>query len=385
MDLHPTQQAAVDAATSSRFAIINGGAGTGKTTLIAAIARQLGPSTALCAFAGKAAARLRDATGRDASTIHRLLMYDGSSFNCRSLAGQTVVIDEASMVSSDLLAAVMERSPARLILVGDEAQLPPVGSGQPFHDLITLRPDLVTNLTKCWRASEAVFRAGIAIRNGEAPAQYETTANESWQVKQTGGPVDTHAAILDAVRAGYLDFSGGTDIILAPRNGTPDDPCTVNGLNASIVAIVNPRPAGAPDATLLPGDRVMNTKNNSEADVWNGTTGTVHAIDTDGQAWVELDLPRTDGSTRCLFTAKMRKKLVLAYALTVHKSQGSQFRRVMFACTAKDAHNNSRAKVYTAVTRTTAECTVIGDRGAMAAAIRNTRTKRTVIQELAKA
>jgi exodeoxyribonuclease V alpha subunit len=134
MNLDPSQRAAVAAATSRPFSIITGGAGCGKTVLIGEITRALearGEIVALAAFAGKAAARIREACAHPASTIHRLLMYDGNTFNLDSLADRTVIVDEASMIDAGLLAELVKRAPRRLVLVGDEAQLPPVGRGQP--------------------------------------------------------------------------------------------------------------------------------------------------------------------------------------------------------------------------------------------------------------
>jgi exodeoxyribonuclease V alpha subunit len=378
MMLHETQQAAVDAAiTGPKLRIITGGAGTGKTTLIKAIADKV-HNCELVAFAGKAAARLREATNHPAGTIHRLLRYDGVRFSRESLAGVTVVVDEASMVSSALLAAIVKTKPARIVLVGDEAQLPPVGVGQPFHDLIVLRSDLVSDLTICWRQTEAVYAAANAIRDGIMPADRAESERERWEIAQTGGAEATHNAILDVVRAGGVSFDDGRDMILSPRNGQSlDDACTVRALNESIAAIVNPRAPGDDDRIRI-GDRVICTRNHADADVWNGSTGTVTAIDADKQPWVRLD-----GGERVLFKGKMRQDLQLAYALTVHKAQGSQAERVIIACTARDTYQYDRAMLYTAVTRTSRQCTVMGERAALASAINTVRDKRTVLQQLA--
>jgi len=384
MNLDPTQQAAIDhAVTGPRLAIITGSAGTGKTTIIAQIAARV-KSPLLCAFAGKAAARLREATGHSASTIHRALGFDGEKFMTKSLRGRLVIIDEASMVSADIMAAVIRCEPDRLILVGDEAQLPPVGHGQPFHDLITQRPALVYSLSICWRQSEAVYRAATAIRNGQAPERIEQSTSERWEIRATGSAEDTHAAILDMIRDGEIDFERGTDVVLCPRNGDGSDtPCSVRGLNASIVAIVNPREDA--DATLLPNDRVINTKNTPDLDIWNGTTGTVHSVDQDGHVTVELDAATTEGETLVRLTKKQARSLQLAYALSVHKSQGSQYRRVIFTALERDAFMLlSRSLLYTAVTRTQKECLVIGQASAVANAIASVRGKRTVIQELCR-
>ncbi|MHC4886490.1 MAG: ATP-dependent DNA helicase, partial [Planctomycetota bacterium] len=360
--------------------IITGGAGTGKTTIIEQIARRIGSDAILCAFAGKAAARLREATGYSASTIHRMLMWQGERFALESLRHKSVIIDEASMPPSDLMAEIVTRNPERLILVGDRAQLPPVGMGQPFHDLISHMPELVYELSICWRQSEAVYRAATAIRNGEQPLRSENSALESWEIRGTGTPEDTHHHILEMVREGLLEFAGGKDIILCPRNGTIETPSSVAGLNDEIVKIVNPRSG---DSRLQAGDRVMNTKNLAEKDVWNGTTGTVISVAYDGEVYVELDFPTSDGLTQVQFTKGEARDLQLAYAISVHKSQGSQYRRVVFVALHRDAWGLlDRNLIYTAVTRTQKECVVVGQPSAFQAGIQRERPRTTVLQQL---
>ncbi len=387
--LDSNQQAAVDFAIGRRFSVITGGAGTGKTTLIKAIADELasyGEKVHLAAFAGKAAARMREATGRYASTIHRMLMYQGDRFALRDLRGVNVVIDEASMLRSDLLAEIVRRRPRRLILVGDQAQLPPVGPGQPFHDLIAICPGAVHTLTTCYRATEAVYRAASAIRAGQMPRAREHTAQERWEMCQTGGPKPTHDFILDMVRRGELDFE--KDIILSPRN---DDEASgaaaVTPLNRDIVELVNPHAEGE---KLKPGDRVINTKNTPELDIWNGSTGTVHSIDARGRMHLRMDFPCfPEGALAETCDVEVpRDKLInfrLAYALSVHKSQGSQYRKVVFVVLGRDSFNLlERSMVYTAVTRAREECLVVGEMGVFGDAIRKINYRSTVMQLLAE-
>lgn len=390
IELDADQEKAVEAAVNSRFAIINGGAGTGKTTIIKNIAARIG-SCKLCAFVGKAAARLKEATGMPASTIHRLLMFSGSRFMLPDLMGQTVIIDEASMIASDLMAEIIRREPKRLILVGDESQLSPVGKGQPFHDMIKFMPDKVCTLKNCYRNTEAVFKAATMIREGRLPAAEDQSENEKWTILKSGVAFNTHKAILGMVADGEIDFN--TDIILCPTNGTDDQPCTVKGLNKSIVDVVNPRDG---DEKFLVGDRVINTKNYAEHDVWNGTAGTIHSIDYSGGIWIKLDIPITDWEAtvdpkdpiykyEILFNKTMVKSLQLAYALTVHKSQGSQYRKVVVVVLERDSHMIlTRPLVYTAVTRAQKECIVAGQVQALWKAIERGTYKRTIIREMAQ-
>lgn len=398
MKFDEAQLGAIGAAVDGRFTIINGGAGSGKTTIIKGVVDELtrrgDGRVRLCAFAGKAAARLKEATGYGASTIHRMLMYMGPElgFTLKSLAGESVILDEASMVSSDLMAEIIRRKPKRLVLVGDEAQLPPVGSGQPFHDLISLRPDMVRTLTTCYRNNEAIYRAALAIRRGDTPVGYEKTEGETWQIAGTGGAEATHEAILSGIKeSGSIDFD--QDVILCPRNGESlAQKCAVESLNSDIKDIVNP---AVGNERLSVGDRVINTKNMSDLDIWNGTTGRVKAIDAAGAMWLTLDYPILDFArsspdnpvyiSEVLVPKNSVRHLQLAYALTVHKAQGSQYRRVFFVTLARDAMALlDRSMIYTGVTRAREACTVLGEARALYDGIRTVKSKNTVLRELAR-
>lgn len=384
--LDDSQMEAVQFALDNSFSIINGGAGCGKTTLIQAICDSLsGREVKLCAFAGKAAARLKEATGHDASTIHRMLNYmgDEQGFTLKTLRGSTVILDEASMVSSDIMAEIIKRNPDRLVLVGDEAQLPPVGSGQPFHDLIALKPEMVKTLTTCYRNREAIFQSALTIRNGMMPPPNAKSEKELWEVTGIGDLRETHKHILDVVNRGEVNFA--TDIILCCRNGETngDNECSVIGLNRDIKDIINPNEDGS--YKIAPNDRVINTKNCSELDVWNGTTGKCREFDTDGAMWVDLDFPKADGEREVLIPKSQIKDWQLAYALTVHKSQGSQYQKVFFVVARRDAITLlNRPMVYTAVTRAKRECHIIGDTQTFHRSIGTINHKMTVIQELAR-
>lgn len=388
--LDESQMEAVCHALSSRFCIINGGAGSGKTTIIRAIADSLGEcDTEICAFAGKAAARLRERTHHHASTIHSMLFYKGEvlGFTRTSLRGVSVIVDEASMVNSELMAEIVKREPTRLILVGDEAQLPPVGAGSPFHDLIRLMPEAVSTLTTCYRNKEAVYQAAMAVRNAKMPVMFSQTEKELWEFRATGNDYQTHNAILKAVIDGQIDFS--QDVVLVCRNGDSLDTFSaVLSLNVAIKQIVNPAARG--DDRPLPrqldaGDRVICTENDPDNDVWNGTTGRIDTFDVDGSMYVELDSPNSEGETSVMIEKKKVKNWSLAYALTVHKSQGSQYRKVYFVCLLRDTHMLlDRSMLYTAMTRATEECHAFGQLPAMRMAINKAEIKLTCLQEFFK-
>jgi exodeoxyribonuclease V alpha subunit len=396
MTLDDTQLKAVQMATSGqRLTLISGGAGTGKTTIIKSVCDVLDERREpynLCAFAGKAAARLREATGRKASTIHRMLQYNGTAYKMPDggLSGYTIIADEASMLDSHLLAEVVRRRPARLVLVGDQAQLPPVGKGQPYHDLLALCPALTVNLTRCYRNKEAVFQAAMSIRSGDMPPMQLTSEDEKWTVLNTGDSKQTQERILAWVASSSWDWA--TDIVLCPRNGeTEEDAATVIGLNRAIADEYRPRDWNNRAQKWQVGDRVINTKNMPNLDVWNGTTGTVSSVDIDGGVWVTTDEPvqadpgslDTEMTNHVLFGKESKKHLQLAYALTCHKAQGSQARRVIVVCLDKDTHTLlTRSWVYTAVTRARTAAVVCGQVSALRAGIAKVEAKHTVLQEI---
>ncbi len=379
------QEAAVRRGASERLSAVTGGAGTGKTTVVKGIAGAV-KSPVLCAPTGKAAARLREATEMPASTIHSLLKFTGDDFMCRSLAGTNLIIDESSMVDSWLMAAIVRRKPDSIVLVGDSAQLFPVGAGAPFHDLINYRPEIVTELKTCYRNKEAIFRAATKIRAGLMPEREEQTGGERWQVRHTGSAERTQNLILSWVKSGALDFT--QDIIICARNGEKGDPQpgTVHGLNRAVSQIVNPRNK---NQKWKVGDRVICLKNFPDQDIWNGTTGTIKAIDSEKEIWVTTDIPTLSEnggySSETLFNKEMVRELQLAYALTVHKSQGSQYRNVIFCCFRRDSYMMlNRSLIYTAITRAKKSCVVIGDSRAFAEGIRIESKRNTVIQQLAR-
>lgn len=382
MQLNEDQEKAIEYAVNNKFSIITGPAGTGKTTIIKEIANKVAPYN-LISFTGKAAARLREASGLPTSTIHSMLGYNGDDFMCDTLRGQSIIIDEASMTDAWLIAEIIKRNPERIVLVGDNAQLPPVGQGQPFHDLINLRPDIVNELSICYRNSEAVYKAGNTIRKGQIPLKTDKSENESWNVINTGDGLVTQNIILDWIGRGKIDFE--QDIILCCRNGDQDEPGTAKGMNHAIIKKFSPR---EPGRKWKVDDRIICLRNFADADVWNGTTGTITAIEKDG-VWVKGDIPfYSHEEGEYLDEIKWKNEILFecqhAYALTVHKSQGSQYRNVIFCAFNRDLHMLlSRSLIYTAVTRTKTNCIVAGDFRAFCAGIQKEKNKETVLQEKA--
>ena len=376
LDKDEAQDNAVIAALQGRDRIITGGAGSGKTTLIRRIAEALQGNCEIMAPTGKAAARLKEATGFPACTIHRALCYDGDSFHRTAPLGVTI-IDESSMIDSWLMQAVLKFTPKQLILVGDAAQLPPVGKGQPFHDLIKLRPDIVSTLKTCHRASGSVHHAALEIRAGKAPDARMQSGGETWTVIPTGEPKATIQVLLGWIKAGRFDPT--QDMILAPRYGNSDDSEGFDGgidsINKEVKALVNPS-----EERFSTGDRVIINKNFSNDDLWNGDLGTIIDVNTEGIPEVEID--RDKGNRRQL-TKDHVKELKLSYCLSVHKSQGSQARRVFFCVFEKHRYQLNRALIYTAITRARSDVVVFGQPAAFYRGIKEQSRRVTVMQVLA--
>lgn len=377
-----SQREAIKAAVEHKgVTVVNGGAGCGKTTIIKQIANILrghGCAVELCAFAGKAAARLREATGFPASTIHSMLGWngDGIGFSRGNLHGAAIILDEASMVPSALLYEIAKREPEKLILVGDQAQLQPVGIGAPFHDCTDLLGKCVHTVTTCYRNKEAVFQAAAIVREGGVPTSAKSSKEEFevWRVKSAD---DAHERILELVRDERIDFS--QDLVLSPRNGDGESPmkATVKSLNADIQEIVNPH---GPKEKFKVGDRVMCVKNFSALDIWNGTTGWISRIDQDGKPYFRTD----EGDEVRLAEKEHTDNIVPAYCLTVHKSQGSQYRDVYIVCLKRDeARLFDRSMLYTAITRAKHGCYILTDDG-LHRVVGSVRKRRTYFQMLVR-
>ena len=375
MNLDPSQIAAVDRACVANT-IITGGAGYGKTTIIRNILNRT-PGALLLAPTGKAARRMSDLTGYPAATIHRALGWNGKGFMGKKLESPTIIIDEASMVESWLLFHLLQRTRAHIILVGDDAQLPPVGPGQPFHDLIHIRPNIVARLDKCHRAHAAIHIASAAIRAGKLPPPELRSDAEFWKIAEAGTPAHAMRLIARWLAAG--NFDPAHDVFLAPSYGADaDDVAKIHSINHMVKKYF----LGDTGNDFDVKDRVMITKNFGPEDLWNGDTGQIVSINK--YPTIVLDRERTEGQhcpTRKLSAAQTRE-LTLAYCLSVHKSQGSQYRRVFFVCLPHSRYMLDRKLVYTAITRAQSACIVLGHTPTFAAAITRVKKRPTCLREL---
>ncbi len=398
-DLTTAQAEAFETAMRNVISVISGGAGTGKTFVVARLAeafKALGLQIALCAPTGKAAKRIEEVMREhglhlEASTIHRLLEYNGHVFNRESLstpvlgldesgeetvrspAYDAVIVDEVSMVDVPLmrvLLSAIDFDKTRLVLVGDHNQLPPVGPGNVLRDVIHHNLAPTTVLTQVVRQAGVLKTNSSAILHG---AIAPTAVNDcGWVVVdcfKEAGEIQVHLRDLITKqipdRLGY-DPIRQVQVITPMHNG----PLGTKALNEMMQFLFH----GKVDGRYAIGDKVIQTANDYEMGVMNGTVG--YVVDfADGEYFVDFEgvgCRQTDG--------ERLQKISLAYALTAHKAQGSEFPCVVVVCH-KSHFFADRNWLYTAVTRASKTCILVGDRWGLrhAAGKNNTIKRRTFL------
>jgi exodeoxyribonuclease V alpha subunit len=377
------QAAAVKLALASKVAVVTGGPGVGKTTIvrgIVSILKRAGLSVALAAPTGRAAKRLADATGAPASTLHRLLEWRPASATfarcaANPLEADVLIVDEASMVDvrlgADLVAALA--STARLVLVGDVDQLPSVGPGTVLADVIASGAVPTVRLTEIFRqAAESLIVVnahrileGAVPEVGAAPADRGADRRDFFFLEEDD-PAAAAALIRDLVAARLPRRYG-----LAPQEIQVLSPMHRGELGAGNLNLLlqETLTAGAPEIargqrTLRVGDKVMQLRNDYEKEVWNGDSGIVEGMGSESLA-VRFDDRLVE------YTLDELDALVLAYAATVHKSQGSEYPAVVIPVHTQHYVMLQRNLLYTAVTRGKRLCVLVGTRKALALAVRN--------------
>jgi exodeoxyribonuclease V alpha subunit len=396
-DLTDEQRVAVEAVFTRGVAVLTGGPGVGKSFTCMAIvdrAEAVGMLVRLCAPTARAAKRLSEATGRDATTIHRLLEAQGDGRFLRNaenrIDGHLIVVDESSMVSVDVMAALLSAVPAgcRVVLVGDKDQLPPVGAGAPFRDVIASGAVPVARLTKVHRqaAGSAIVRAAHAVLHGSVPLPSpEGDRTDGCLHMVRASAADSAATVVEVVCS--LKQELGADpfdsMVLAPmRKG----PCGVDALNLLLQERLNPPTEDKPEVTsgtkeyartYRLGDRVRQTKNDYGREVVNGDVGRVVEVEgderrrRDGHAWLKVDFGPGVGVVA--YGKEHLRHLVLSYCSTIHACQGGESKAVVLAMV--DAHYVmlSRTLLYTGITRAKRACVIVGSRRAVEQAARNAR------------
>ena len=385
--LAPAQRDAIELAIRSRVLVITGGPGTGKTTLVrgilAAVAED-GLRVALAAPTGRAARRLAESTGREARTLHRLLEADperGFRRNRgRSLEAELVIVDEASMIDTQLMAALLEALPpmAALLLVGDVDQLPSIGAGQVLADVIGSGAVPVIRLTEIFRqaAESGIVRNAHRINRGELPAfaRAEDGPGDCYGIRVTD-PEDTQAKLLDLILHRIPERFGLDPVndvqVLTPvnrgRSGT-------QALNELLQAHLNPNPPlvlTRGQSRLALGDKVMQLENDYDREVYNGDVGRVTAIDQRAQT-----LEVTMDGRRLTYAADELDCLAIAYAATVHKAQGSEYPAVVLPLLRQHGRMLRRNLLYTAITRARRLVVLLTEPEALERAVRDTSDLR---------
>lgn len=381
IELSPGQREAIRRGCLDKVLIITGGPGTGKTTIIRgllAILERKGLSFLLAAPTGRAAKRMEEATGRPAMTVHRLLEFSpkrGGFVRNESnpLATDLLIVDEASMIDVYLMHAILKALPpfARLVLVGDVDQLPSVGPGNVLMDLIASGAVPVARLDTVFRQAEesGIVRNAHRINRGEMP---EFNDRDFFLIKRDK-PEEALATIVELVarrlpeRLG-LDPFREVQVLCPMRRGEVG---TVR-LNEALQRALNSegKPIGGRGLRL--GDKLMQTRNNYELEVFNGDMGILCADDPQGE---EIELLFDDGR-KVIYPYKNLEELTLAYAVTVHKSQGSEYPTVILPVLTQHYVMLQRNVLYTAVTRGKQRVILVGEPKAIALAARNNRTTK---------
>ena len=382
-DLSAEQQAAVQMALQHPVSILTGGPGTGKTTCLKALITTLETQhkrVSLASPTGRAAKRLAETSGRHASTIHRLLEFspvEGFQHNEHNpLSTDFLIVDEASMLdlilTNNLLKALQPGT--HLLLVGDVDQLPSVGAGDVLRDLIASGLVPVTRLTTIFRqaADSHIIQNAHRINQGHMP---EFSKDEGdfylFPAEDAAAAADWIEQLVTERIPNKFGFHPVTDIqILAPMYRGP---AGVMMLNERLQGKLNPPATNKPErklygTTFRVGDKVMQTQNNYDKDVYNGDIGFIKQVnmidqelrvDFDGRL-VSYDWSETD-------------QLTLAYVISVHKAQGSEFPVVVMPIVTQHYPMLQRNLLYTAITRARKLCVLAGNRKAINIAVRNNK------------
>ena len=398
---HELQRTAVKHALTHKLSILTGGPGTGKTTILRALVEILRAKKVrvhLAAPTGRAAQRLAETTGGFASTIHRLLKYDpaGGGFVANEhapLGTDFLIVDEASMLDTRLASALLQAVPARahVLLVGDTDQLPSVGAGNVLKDLIssgagsphgsTALP--VTRLAVIYRqqGQSGIVTTAHAINAGDPslpPAVTDIDQVQAWSDLTFITATDAEDCVRKVIRLctefvpqklKWPDPIADVQVLAPMHKGVAG----VANLNAQLQGALNPHARGlrGPGGEYRPGDKVIQLRNNYDKNLFNGDIGAVRTVDAEVST---LDA-EFDGD-RHTFERGEFGDLALAYAISIHKSQGSEYPIVIVPLLKAHFMMLQRNLIYTAITRGRKKVFLVGEPAAYAMAVRNSESKQ---------
>lgn len=372
------QVQAIRQSVQSKVMVLTGGPGTGKTTttqgIIAAL-KQMGLSILLAAPTGRAAKRMSEATGMEAKTIHRLLEYnpqDGYKRNDENpLEGDALIVDECSMIDIILMNNLVKTMPSsmRLVMVGDIDQLPSVGAGNVLRDIIESQKIPVIRLTRIFRQAQSsrIVMSAHAINQGKFPDTSNGKETDFFFI-QKEEPEAVAEEIVNLVKnrlsKAYRQKTSNIQVLTPMQRGIVG----AANLNISLQAALNSNQTALNRGgySFREGDRVMQLRNNYDKDVFNGDLGYVEKVDLEERTLqvnfddrlVEYDVSELD-------------ELTLAYATTIHKSQGSEYPIVVMPVLMTHYVMLQRNLIYTGITRAKKICVLIGTKKALSFAIRN--------------
>lgn len=383
-ELADKQREAVEKSLESGMTVITGGPGTGKTTVVQTIIRlaeQEGLRILLCAPTGRAAKRLAETTQRKAKTIHRLLIPDGRQgriqvfeYNeTKLLPADLVIVDEVSMLDMEMMYHLLSalKPQCRCILVGDADQLPSVGAGAVLHDIIASGQVPVVRLDTIFRQQEGgrIVTNAHLINSGRLPVVNEDPEFRFVEIEDEAQGAEKISALYNSEL-----LETGDKFAVQVLSPMYKNPCGVDNLNQLIQGRFNPLAEGkgelkGKNVIFRVGDKVMQKHNDYEKGVFNGDIGEIFAIQKD---MVYVRYPEQDVK----YEGQEVDEITLAYAITVHKSQGSEYHTVIMVLVNSHAIMLQRNLFYTAVTRAKRKVILVGSKRAVQTAVQNQRTSR---------
>lgn len=385
------QKDAICKAMVFKVMVLTGGPGTGKTTTINGIIKawkSVGMKVLLAAPTGRAAKRTNEATGYEAKTIHRLLEYNPDAGFQRNesnpIEGDALVVDEASMIDIELMYRLVSAIPAnmRLLLVGDIDQLPSVGAGNVLRDIIASKVIPTVRLTRIFRqaATSHIITNAHLVNEGKMPEKDNGEKSDFFMMNDDDylRIENTIVGLVTRRLPEYYGVSTDDIQVLSPMRRTNNG---IQNLNHRLQQAINPIGDSITygDTVFRIGDKVMQLKNNYEQGIFNGDTGKIVDVDEAHRAFTVS----FNGGPTVEITSKMMKDICLSYATTIHKSQGSEYKVVVIPMTMQFFTMLQRNLLYTGITRAKKVCVLIGQKKAIAMAVRNNAVKKrnTLLKE----